>query len=145
MLTFTHSTGFRARYDTFSNLTMLRPYRCENGIFVFTLTLTMKSYGNAKASHDVNQMHSYRVEGSDHVSLLLFFTHYLRYLDIHPPDDLCITSYCYYSILLNREGEFHVLSIRPVCLQAETNEPDSTDPIFQIGWFHTLKGCLSHM
>jgi hypothetical protein len=52
-------------------------------------------------------MHSYRAKGYGRISILLFLTHYLRYLDIHPPDDVCITAYCDNSSLLNREDEFH--------------------------------------
>jgi hypothetical protein len=52
-------------------------------------------------------MHSYQAEGYGRISLLSLLTHYLRYLDIRPPDDLSITSYCDNSRLPNREEKFH--------------------------------------
>jgi hypothetical protein len=56
-------------------------------------------------------VHSYRAEGYGRISLLLFVTHYLRYLGLHPPDALGITSYCDNSSLLNREEAFHTRDI----------------------------------
>jgi hypothetical protein len=46
-------------------------------------------------------MHSRLTEGYGRISLLLLWTQYLRYLNIHPPGDRCITSYCDCHSLLN--------------------------------------------
>jgi hypothetical protein len=48
-------------------------------------------------------MHSCRAEGCGWLSLR---THYLRYLDIHPPDGMRITSYCDNCSLLNHKEDF---------------------------------------
>jgi hypothetical protein len=56
-------------------------------------------------------MHSYRAKGYCRISLLLLLTYYLRYLGIHPLDDMCITSYCDNSIILNREEELYTRDI----------------------------------
>ena len=52
-------------------------------------------------------MQSYRAEGYGRISPLSLLTHYLRYLDLRPPDDLSITSYYDNSRPLNREEQFH--------------------------------------
>jgi hypothetical protein len=78
------------------------------------LALTTKSYGDAKASPELVRgypMYFYRAEGYGCIPLLLFLSHYLRFLDIHPPDDMCITSYCDNSSLLNHEEEFYTRDI----------------------------------
>jgi hypothetical protein len=46
-------------------------------------------------------------------------------VDIHPPDDLCITSYCDNPSLLLREEEFHIRDIDSsrVCTKPGHNKP----------------------
>jgi hypothetical protein len=67
-------------------------------------------------------MFSYRAEGYRRISLHLFLTHCLRYLGIHTPDNLYITSYCDNSSLLNREEAFYTWTpdhpFPPTCLTA---------------------------
>jgi hypothetical protein len=56
-------------------------------------------------------MQSYRAEGYGRLSLLLFLTHYIQYLEIQTSDDLCITSYCDNQSLLKNEEKFHTCDI----------------------------------
>jgi hypothetical protein len=52
-------------------------------------------------------MQSYRAEGYGCMSLLLFLSHFIRYCKIRAAEDLCVTSYCDNSSLLEAEEEFH--------------------------------------
>ena len=56
-------------------------------------------------------MQSYRAEGYGRISLLLFLTHYMLYLDIQISEETCITSYCDNQSLLKNEEKFHTRDI----------------------------------
>jgi hypothetical protein len=71
-------------------------------------------------------MYFYRAEGYGCIPLLLFLSHYLRFLDIHPPDDLCITSYCDNSSLLNHEEEFYTRDIDSSSLYTKLDHDHDT-------------------
>jgi hypothetical protein len=52
-------------------------------------------------------MQSYRAEGYGRISLLLFLTHSIMYLDIQTSEETCITSYCDNQSLLKNEEKFY--------------------------------------
>jgi hypothetical protein len=56
-------------------------------------------------------MQSYRAEGYGRLSLLSFLTHYLLYLEIQTPDDICITFCCDNHSLLTNEETCHTRDI----------------------------------
>jgi hypothetical protein len=59
-------------------------------------------------------MQSYRAEGYGRLSLLSLLTHFLRYYEIKPADDLCVTSSsCDNSSLLTTKEEFHTRDVDP--------------------------------
>jgi hypothetical protein len=87
---------------------------------VENLALTRKWYGNAKASREVTKCTPTEVAGMV-ASPTLVLSHYLRYLEIQPPDDLCIASYCDNSSLLIFEEGFHTRDIDSSTLYTKPN------------------------
>jgi hypothetical protein len=66
----------------------------------------MKDYGTVKVSHEGTQYSPTelkRMVASSYSSL----THYIRYFNIQPPDELCVATYCYNSSLLTIREEYH--------------------------------------
>jgi hypothetical protein len=71
------------------------------GLFGWVLGADRELLGECKGIARGYPMQSYRVEGYGRCSLLSFLTHVLLYLETQTFDDLCITSYCDNSCLIN--------------------------------------------
>jgi hypothetical protein len=71
-------------------------------------SLTKKSYGNAKTSHEVTQS---TPTARKVMVASPYLTHYFLYLEIQISVDLCITSYCDNYSLLKKEENFHTQDI----------------------------------
>jgi hypothetical protein len=89
-------------------------------------------------------MSSHRAEVYDCISLLSFLTHHLRYLDIHLPDDLCITSLVTIPVFWSKRKLFTLgILIRQVCKSSLTTTESCNLAHFGTTFHFALPHCTS--